>query len=126
MGKFAFSSIGSAIIDVLLFALLLRFILPNFIVGEELLIHLSTAIARVCSSTVNFVLNKNLVFAVKSIKGRIYRYYLVAAVQMVLSSLAVALISEKIGIDSIAAKIVVDFILFLCSFKIQQNWVFKK
>lgn len=126
LGKFAFSSIGSAIIDVLLFALLLRFILPNFFVSEELLILLSTAIARICSSTINFILNKNIVFAVKSGKGRIYRYYLVAAVQMALSAFFVWLLSDKIGIDSIVIKIFVDFILFLCSFKIQQNWVFKK
>lgn len=119
--KFLASSLSTAILDFVLFALiisLLSFMRPIY--G----ILISTVLARIASSFCNYIINKNLVFPGKSQRRAMVRYYALAAVVMGLSYVGVMALSY-IGVDSVVAKIPVDLLLFVLSFTAQREWVFK-
>jgi glycosyltransferase involved in cell wall biosynthesis len=119
--KYAFSSLFSFGLDILLFAffaILLKEHLPLYF------IIVATIGARVLSSIVNYTLNKNLVFKSNS-KNTLIKYYVLSVSQMFASSFAVYLLYLLIGDGEVAIKIVVDGLLFLVSFYIQRVWVFK-
>ena len=96
----------------------------------------TTVWARIISMTVNFSINKSVVFGNSSGIGRtLIRYICVAVPVMLASWLSVYAISELmalvLGADAgilhigrTIIKIPVDIILFLISFRIQQKWVF--
>jgi glycosyltransferase involved in cell wall biosynthesis len=58
LGKFAFSSIGTALLDISIFALITKLILPGF--AERIAV--GTVVARVCSSLCNYTINQKVVF----------------------------------------------------------------
>ncbi len=120
LGKFAFSSIGSSLLDITLFAIVTKLILPNF--AESIAV--GTVVARVCSSLFNYTLNKKVVFGGVHRNGTIFRYYTLAIVQMLTSLFSVRALTPLLGWDAIFVKFPVDFVLFLISFKVQQKWVF--
>ncbi len=125
--KFGMGSGLSTIIDLTLFTVLCRIFvsLPDF---WEILI--ATAGARICSSLFNYNFNRKQVFHDEG-KGSssLVRYYALAVCQMTLSWLCVTglvtLLSAQGG-GKTAIKLVVDMILFLITFQIQREWVFKK
>ncbi|MGD6831750.1 glycosyltransferase [Sutcliffiella halmapala] len=120
--KFIFSSLGSFVVDILLFTvltMLLKNVLPiAFII-------VSTILARVLSSLFNYTVNKNVVFKSGS-KNTIQKYFTLSVVQMLTSAALVQLVYFSIGEGEVWIKIVVDSILFLISFVIQREWVFNK
>ena len=64
------------------------------------------------------------------VKRTMIKYYILCAVQMLLSyggvwSIVSALQLESYGL-SVGIKVIVDCILFLFSYQIQKQWVFKK
>ena len=88
---------------------------------------LSTIFARVFSSIFNFTVNKNLVFQNRgTVRKTAVRYYILCAVQMLCSATLVAWLVGLAGAAwSVPLKLLVDVLLFLISFQIQQNWVFR-
>lgn len=92
---------------------------------------LSTITARIISSTVNFSLNRRLVFqSGVPLKKSLSKYYLVAMVIMLVSAFSVKGVTMLFSLNegSIAAtfiKIIVDILLFIVNYKIQQVWIFK-
>ena len=125
--KFGAGSGLSTVIDLALFTVLCRVFdaLPD---QWEILI--ATAGARICSSLFNYSFNRKLVFeSEEEHKKTLVRYYVLAVCQMTLSWLCVTglvrLLSASGGAKT-AVKLVVDFILFLITFQIQREWVFKK
>ncbi|MEG0691967.1 MAG: bifunctional glycosyltransferase family 2/GtrA family protein [Oscillospiraceae bacterium] len=123
--KFLISSSFSFIVDILLFAFLVN--LFDTLLDKSLGIILATLGARICSSLVNYTINKNSVFLItdKHI-GTLIRYYMLCVVQLICSALLVALFYALLPIEESVIKIIVDFILFVISFQIQREWVFKK
>ena len=132
--RFTYASLICWLVDFVLFTLLKR--IP-FLAQLELdtpwlhalsqsaeAILLATAIARVCSATLNFFLNKGMVFNIKQCKGAAWRYILLCVAVMVVSGLAVSGLYVLTGINSSIIKIVVDLILFVVNYRIQRNWVF--
>ena len=135
--KFAVSSGACAIIDVLLFHLLnmlFGLIFPQL--AESHAIIIANICARVVSSLCNYSINRKAVFGGGN-KTSVVRYYVLAVVQMLISSLLIAGVFE--GVKAIlnldisgnnfaktCFKIVVDTTLFFVSYKIQKKWVFKK
>ena len=132
--RFTSASLICWLVDFILFTLLKR--IP-FLAQLELdtpwlhalsqsaeAILLATAIARVCSATLNFFLNKGMVFNIKQCKGAAWRYILLCVAVMVVSGLAVSGLHVLTGINSSIIKIVVDLILFVVNYRIQRNWVF--
>lgn len=121
--KFCSVSFLSSIIDLGLFSLFM-ILFRNLSLSDKIL--LSTLIARIISSLFNFCVNKTIVFNSESnTKTTMVKYYTLAVIQMALSYLGVYLLSNLLHINSTAIKLFVDIILFIISFQIQREWVFK-
>ncbi|MGA2535537.1 MAG: glycosyltransferase family 2 protein [Terracidiphilus sp.] len=77
------------------------------------------------SSLLNFLLNRSLVFHNQSsIKGSIWRYYLLASVIAVISYSSIRGLSSWLGWNVVAIKILVETSLSLISFSVQKTLVF--
>ena len=122
--RFIVASLSSAAIDLGLFALF-TLLLKTACQGYYIII--STVLARVISSLYNFFVNRQGVFKSEAGLGKtMLKYYLLAGCQMALSALGVSWLFALIGGNETLVKIVVDTILFMISFQIQREWVFKK
>lgn len=126
MLKFMMSSVGSLLIDMGLFYLVMRFLGSFFGPYRELA---ATVIARACSSFANFNANNSVVFNNKgSYSKSLLRYYALCIPQMLVSAGLVTLINFLIGNEApfIATliKMLVDTLLFFVSYTIQREWVF--
>ena len=122
--KFMGVSLLCFLVDQALFNLFNLSVFGNGTVKRAGFILLSTAIARVTSATLNFVLNKNVVFRLKgNTGGALWKYAVLALVIMGLSAAGVWLLG-KAGMHSTLAKLIVDTLLYFCSYRVQQKWVF--
>ena len=117
------SSLISAGIDISLF-----YILSSVFKREYLYIVLATVIARIISGGVNFLLNRNFVFkASGKIKKELVLYLILFVIIMLSSSLLVASISMKlVNVNQTIIKLIVDLILYLISFTVQDKIIFKE
>lgn len=122
--RYTLSSLSSFLIDIALFQI---FILLLFNVEAGLRISCATVAARVCSSLFNYFVNRIFVFQQTTGNySNIIRYYSLCIVQMMLSAIVVYGIYTICPISETVIKIIVDSILFLFSFQIQQKWVFRR
>ncbi len=126
---FAFmaSSLMSALLDISLFFLLIS-ILTYFMPDGAWNVVIATATARVCSSLLNYTLNSKKVFRAKN-KSSLARYYLLCVLQFAASAGLVSLAANLLHAGNIGKtliKAIVDTVLFLISYQIQREWVFKK
>lgn len=123
--KYIANSLASAVVDIIMFYLLGRFIFTG---GDRIAVLLSTVGARVVSSIVNFGMNKRFVFENRSGMARTFGRYVCLAVPVMLASwLTVYALSKFAGVDQLGRtilKIPVDTVLFLVSFRVQRIWVF--
>ena len=121
--KFSASSLSSAVIDLFLFAVFCRLLsgrVPAYIA-------VSTVLARILSASYNYAVNHILVFeSSEKVRTAGSKYIVLAAVQMGLSAALVS--GAKILLPSaweVPVKAVVDTVLFVISFFIQNTVVFK-
>lgn len=126
--KFMLSSGLCSLIDIGLFTLINLLTAPLF-GNEELRILTATVGARVVSSLVNFLVNRNGVFrSGKNIRRAAVRYYTLATCQLGVSWLCVSGLAMMFGggasIWQTLIKIIVDTVLFFISFGIQRDWVY--
>lgn len=124
LGYYLFSSVLSAAVDVVLFFILSSLLFPASTWYYTLA---ATAIARVCSSVVNFGFNYKYVFGGAG-KTALLRYYTLWACQLCASYGIASLISKVFllsGAELAAVKAVGDLFLALLSYQVQQHWVFK-
>lgn len=122
--SFIFTSIGCTLLDLLIFTLLARLILP---MDFRYRILVATAVARVISATVNFIVNKNVVFHKKGhIVSSATKYFCLAVVQMFISAKSVELFVGLLGWHETIVKAIVDTILFIVNYFIQKKFIFKK
>ena len=125
--KYLASSTASAITDTLVFWLIKHFKLFGLILPIPLTFTASI-IARIVSSLLNYFLNAKIVFEGKTNAKTITKYYILAAVQITLSSLLVFTTEKLLGVTapiiSTLIKIVIDLLLMVISFRVQQKWVF--
>ena len=123
--KFSCSGIISFIVDWIIFVIFVNSILTFLEQSKAILF--STIIARIISSIVNFVLNKNVVFNLKenkNITSVIIKYYSLCIVQMLLSATLVIVFTKILPITKNVLKIIVDLLLFFISYRIQHKYVF--
>ena len=115
--KYIIIAIFSFLVDILLFKISLN--LKNTIL-------ISTIIARIVSSILNYKLNRNKVF--KSFnKTSLFKYYILVVVQMFISGASVSALNKVFeDRNVIFLKILVDIIVFMVNYYIQREWVFKK
>ena len=110
-----------------------RFFVRVFSGGNDtiaLKVLIATVVARIISSIVNYILNRNAVFeSATSVKKSVWKYYLLCFVQMILAAAGVFGLSALFGggeaLEGLVYKPIVDVLLFLFSYQIQQRWVFR-
>ena len=116
-GRFCASSIISAVIDYVLF------ILCHYAV------HLTAVpaqiIARVVSSLTNYTLNSRMVFGRKATPQSFAKYYLLAACVLACSCGGLKLLT-LIHVPELLAKIIVDAVLYVVSYRVQRGKIFDK
>ena len=123
--KFMGASILCFLVDQGLFNLMNLVVFGNATHKLAKYILISTAVARVVSASLNFTLNKTVVFRQKGhTGGALWKYIVLAVCQMLMSAAGVWLLG-RIGISSAVAKLIVDFLLYFLSFRVQQKWVFR-
>ena len=110
---------------------LLRFaLLPLLGLRGDTAIQISGYLARLVSSPLNFVLNRNFVFKFKQDTGKTaLKYALLCIVTITLSNLGVSLLDHLhifIGCFAFIPKILMDTLLYLVNYRIQNKWIFAK
>jgi glycosyltransferase involved in cell wall biosynthesis len=115
--KFLASSFAAFLLDTVLFLLL------TLVVDSLLLAVLG---ARAVSSTVNFFLNRNVVFEHgkdKPAAATGVRYFSLAAV-LLAANFGLIWLLDSAGVAALPAKILAEVILLAASFAVQQRWLF--
>ncbi|HKK01052.1 MAG TPA: bifunctional glycosyltransferase family 2/GtrA family protein, partial [Desulfuromonadales bacterium] len=113
--RFSFSSLLASSIDFVVFSTL-------FLVNHNILISLIAA--RLISGSVNFVVNKNLVFhSCERPALPLLKYFVLFVGLAVLSFFSIRELAD-LGMNVIAAKLVAETVLFFGSFTIQRDFVF--
>ena len=113
--KYIFVALLSFLIDITLFTIF-NYLLNNIV--------LSTIFARIISSFINYLLNKDKVFK-KSNKLSIFKYYVLVIIQMFVSAYGVKNLYKIIPINPTIIKIPVEFIIFVCNYLIQKIFIFR-
>lgn len=120
--KYSLSSLGSAIIDIIAFTVLINLIFGKASAG----ILAATVVARFMSGSVNFMLNKHWVFKSENGNGiEMIKYLTLFCCQMMLSWLLVTILSN-LSLHLTIIKILVDSTLFFISYQIQKKHIFNK
>ena len=127
--KFIFysvTSLGASILDIILFGVFNSLTFR----GSPMAIIYSTICARVISASVNYLLTKRFVFHFKSDSAQettrsAGQFFLLSALQCICSGLSVSAVKMLIGGSAVGIKVLVDWILFFVSYKIQHKYIFK-
>lgn len=123
--RFSSASIASAVIDIGIYTLIVYLFL-HFYIPQNSAILIATVSARIISSLFNYIINHKIVFnSTGSIKHSLIKYYILCVLQVAASYFGVFALVNYLKFSPVIAKVIVDFILFLISFKIQQKWVFR-
>lgn len=120
--RFALASLSCAAVDLELFALL------TTVLGLDTaaLIVVSTFLARMTSGVLNFALNRQWSFrAGGRVRRQFVRYVVLFMLQMLTSMLLVTLLSG-LPLPLALTKAIVDSALFVVSYFVQRNWVFRE
>jgi glycosyltransferase involved in cell wall biosynthesis len=113
--RFTVSSVFTSMIDFLVFAL-------AYSVSGSLLA--SIAVARGVAGNINFFVNRRLVFRSRErVAVVILKYYTLLALLGTFAYGSIKTLADD-GLNVIAAKILVESLLFLANFSIQQNFIF--
>ncbi|WP_024865124.1 bifunctional glycosyltransferase family 2/GtrA family protein [Butyrivibrio sp. FCS014] len=123
--KFLFSSLSSALVDIVLFTIFCAvFRKVPVVIGY---IMLSTILARVISAIYNFSINYRVVFKGKGSRKKAAVKYFMLAVFIMLASggLVSAICGVLPAVPETVVKIPVDCLLFLFSFYMQREVVYK-
>ena len=126
--KFMSVSLICFLIDQILALVLRKWILPPMGLARGTMMNLQVSGwgARLISSVINFVLNKNLVFKMKGKAGKpALRYALLCVAIITISNAGVWLLG-RIGMVDWLAKILMDTTLYFASYRFQERWVFKE
>lgn len=123
-GAFAFSALSSALLDLLLFYIFSRLLINSF-PGHYIIV--ATIMARVLSSMYNLMMNYHFVFKSKGSKlTATGKYYLLAVIIMLLSAGSVHVLHGLFpGVPLVPLKFMVDAVLFLLSYYVQNKSIFK-
>ena len=114
--KFSLSGIISFLVDYLFFSIFL-------IVSNNLII--SNLGARLISATVNYTINRNIVFKSKnSVLSSLIKYILLAIVVIILNTAILKLLT--LIINPFIAKIITEIIIFTMNYFVQSKIIFKR
>ena len=117
--KFAASSILAFVIDFIVFRLMMA------VSGGQ--VQLSQIVARVISSTVNFIVNKKVVYQSKgNWLPELGKYAALALVNLLISLLILEPLSKAMGGHVYIAYIIVQILMYILNFFIQGRFVYKR
>ena len=131
--KYASSSGLSTVIDIGVFTLLDKWLLPltglnphMTVLGglATLNVLISNGLARSASSMFNYKANKSFVFRAAQSKGSFLRYVILAVCVWAVSSAMISLLNGWLGWDRTLLKRMVDTLLFFVNYRLQRAWVF--
>ncbi len=120
--RYILSSFSASLLDLFFFTIICR-VVPLEI-GTR--IYIATFGARVVSSVYNYLVNKNIVFRYKkeSVRTAI-QYFLLCIIIMLISGFWVNSLYSILGGYELIIKCIVDTVLFLCNYFIQQKFIFR-
>ena len=114
--KFSLSSFVSFLVDYALYSLLL-------LVGAELIF--ANIGARVISSTVNFAINRKIVFkSSNSLASSAIRYFALAIIILTGNTIVLNTLVGSLGINRMVAKVMTEIIFFIISWTVQKYVIF--
>lgn len=120
--KFATSSVGCTMIDLLLFTIF-AYLLPSSMVWN---VALATVMARIISGGINFLINRKMIFKNDGkARNQAMRFIILFFCIMCASTVIVSLLSF-IPIPVTIIKAIVDLMLWTVNYTIQRQWVFKE
>lgn len=136
--RFSIISILSAIIDVALFAVLIKIftkfdidvfdaLVTSFALSKTTVITATSNIAaRIVSGVFNFSMNRKVAFkSTGNSSKQALKYIILFLIQMGVSTLLVSLCSH-LPVNLTAMKIVIDVIIFFVNYFIEKRFIFKK
>ncbi|MCQ2522065.1 MAG: bifunctional glycosyltransferase family 2/GtrA family protein [Lachnospiraceae bacterium] len=135
--KFCLSSVGSAVVDIGLFALfsfLFGKIMPDpFMLFGKLSVPkakmvpaTSNVLARICSGIFNYSINKMIFKHRGKVRESGPKYLVLFLISMTIATALVTVFTNLCGEKySILIKILVDCVIFFANYKVEQLWVFK-
>lgn len=118
--RFGTASAASAVIDIGIFTTLVS--AGHLGSGSRILE--ATIVARLISSTVNYILNRRVFHVRSNYRASWWRYATLAGGIMLTSGLLVQALHSTIGSYPSVIKIFVDGMLFFVCYALQQKWVF--
>lgn len=87
----------------------------------------ATYVARACSCVVNFILNRNGVFASNgNIAGQFIQYIALVAISATISGLAVTFLTARLPFPAIVIKFCVEAVLFFLNYLVQKKLIFRQ
>lgn len=121
--RYMLSSLSSFLVDYGIFCALI-YVLGQSDMNKGRSVWIATIISRICSSLFNYTVNKKIVF--KSSRGMttLVMYYVLCIAVMAASAALVSLIGTT-GFPVQIAKIIVDTLLFIVSYRVQKQLIFK-
>ena len=122
--KFAASSFTSFLVDYGMYSLLSVLTVG---LGSAISVPLSNVLARIVSATVNYTINKNLVFKSRGhVKWTALQYFSLAAMILVGNTLLLSFLTDYAGINKYLAKILTEIVFLSLSWVAQKHLIFRK
>lgn len=122
--KFIASSLVGFCVDYVM-VLLLSMLTAGM--GAEKSLLISVVGARIVSATVNFIINKKVVFKSDgSWKAELGKYAVLAACILIANYLLMHLLTITLGMHIAVAKLIVEVVLFILSFTVQGKFVYRR
>ncbi len=122
--KYMLSSLSSFLVDYGIFCGMI-FALGRTDITQSRSVWISTVVSRICSSLFNYTINRKLVFRSSRGMMTLVMYYVLCIAVMAASAALVSLIGAT-GFPVQIAKIVVDTLLFIVSYRVQKQVIFKE
>ena len=119
--KFSVVSISVSVFDIFLYWLFTEYVF--FDIAYPLI--WSTVLARIISATVNYVINRQVVFRSNEDRRKsAFQFVILSIVQCGLSALLVHGAEAMTSGDKVVIKVIVDTLLFFANYKVQQKFIF--
>lgn len=121
--KFSASSLVSFLMDYGLYSLLA--ILTGGL-GTAASVTVSNIMARIASASVNYTINRKLVFkSEKNIWQSAIQYFVLAAAILLGNTLTLNVLVEQLGMNRYSAKLIVEILFFVLSWIVQRFFIFR-
>lgn len=125
--SFAFSSLAAGVLDLFLFYLCVG-LFGRMAPGGAFPVVTAAAVARAGSSLLNYHMNRRRVFRAGG-RNSIVKYYALCLLQFAASTGIVTVLAAVFPLGNLGRtlmKAAVDMVLFLISYQIQREWVFRR